>query len=85
MELGDFVTSVEHTQRFLTVAVCQSCSVGGWQSLFESRGTWTGRTRLDPSARDVTLMCKDTKRGFGACVEKSRQLSVTRVLRLVSL
>ncbi len=64
-DVGDFVSSVEHKQRFLTqtVAVCQSYNVSQWYSrLWEKKKTYTDNTKLNPAARDDTLRSKDMKR-----------------------
>ncbi len=57
-DVGDFVSSVEHKQRFLTqtVAVCQSYNGSQWDPrLWESKKTYTDKTKLNPAARDDTL------------------------------
>ncbi len=57
-DVGDFVSSVEHKQRCLTqtVAVCQSYNVSQWDpQLWESKKTYTDKTKLNPAARDDTL------------------------------
>ncbi len=56
--VGDFVSSVEHKQRFLTqtVAVCQSYNGSQWDPrLWESKKTYTDKTKWNPATRDDTL------------------------------
>ncbi len=56
-DVGDFVSSLEHKQRFLTrtVAVCQSYNGSQWDSgLWEKKKTYTDKTKLNPVARDDT-------------------------------
>ncbi len=68
-DVGDFVSSVEHKQRFLTrtVAVCQSYNGSQWYSrLWERKKTYTDKTKLNPAARGDTLRSKDTKRSVCA-------------------
>ncbi len=57
-DVGDFVSSVEHKQRFLTqtIAVCQSHNASQWDSrLWEKKKTYSDKTKLNPAARDDTL------------------------------
>ncbi len=54
-DVGDFVSSVEHKQRFLTqtVAVCQTYNWSQRDSqLWETKKTYTDKTRLNPVAPD---------------------------------
>ncbi len=50
-DVGDFVSSVEHKQRFLTqtVAVCQSYY--GSQVGFEGKKIYTDKTKLNPASQ----------------------------------
>ncbi len=64
-DVGDFVSSVEHKQRFLTQTsvVCQSYNVSQWGS---EQKTYTDKTKLNPAVCGNTLRSKDMKRSVCA-------------------
>ncbi len=68
-DVGDFISSVEHKQRLLTrtVAVCQSYNVSQWDPrLWETKKTYTDKTKLNPVAHDNTMKSYDTKQSVCA-------------------
>ncbi len=56
-DVGDFVSSVEHKQRFLTqtVAVCQSYNASQWAQNLGSKKKHAHKFKLNVAARDDTL------------------------------
>ncbi len=71
-DVGDFVSSIEHKRRFLTqtVAVCQSYNGSQWNPrLWESKKTYTDKTKLNPAARDDTW--RFLHRPIASCLKTS--------------
>ncbi len=65
-DVGDFVSSVEHKQRFLTQSVSHIMAVNGTHGFERQKKTYTDKTKLNPAARDDTLRSLDTKQSVCA-------------------